>query len=83
MKRVTVSIPDALERELNAYLAGQDVPPSITTVMQVALEEFLRNQRLRARGFRPGRDHPQLPVAEEGSGRGDLSVEHDWYFAEE
>jgi metal-responsive CopG/Arc/MetJ family transcriptional regulator len=81
MKRVTVTLPDSLEQELDAYLAKQETPPSISTVLQVALREYLHSQRLREREYRPGRGVLKLPVAEEGSGKSDVSINHDKYFA--
>ena len=61
MKRVTVTVTDELERDLNAYLSEQDTPPSLTTVMQVALRDFLRAQRLREREYRPAEGPLRLP----------------------
>ena len=82
MKRVTVTVTDELERDLNAYLSEQDTPPSLTTVMQVALRDFLRAQRLLEREYRPARGPLQITPAEKGSGKSDVSVNHDKYFAE-
>jgi metal-responsive CopG/Arc/MetJ family transcriptional regulator len=41
MKRATITFPDELEQKLNAYLKGQRTPPSLSTVVQVALDEYL------------------------------------------
>lgn len=41
MKRATVTLTDELEAELEAYRAGQEVPPSLTSLVQVALRSFL------------------------------------------
>jgi len=40
MKRSTVTLPDHLAEALDAYVTAQEVPPSTTAVVQVALEEF-------------------------------------------
>jgi hypothetical protein len=83
MRRVTVTIPDDLERELEAYLRRQDAPPSITTVMQVAMREFLASQKLRDRGYQIARKAFSLRPLEEKDDRGepDVSIAHDKYFA--
>lgn len=41
MKRATITLTDELEAELEAYRAGQEVPPSLTSLVQVALRSFL------------------------------------------
>lgn len=41
MKRATITLTDELEAELEAYRAGQEVPPSLTSLVQVALRGFL------------------------------------------
>lgn len=82
MKRATVTIPDDLERELNAYLQKQDAPPSLTAVMQAALREYLQTQRLRERDYRVARGPIRITPAKQGSGLSDVSVNHDRYLAE-
>ena len=42
MRRATITIPDDLEADLEAYLADQEVPPSLAAIAQTALREFLR-----------------------------------------
>lgn len=42
MRRATISIPDDLEADLEAYLAGQDVRPSLAAITQTALRQFLQ-----------------------------------------
>jgi hypothetical protein len=46
MKRATVTIPDDLERAVEAYMRDLEVPPALTAVMQTALREYLT-----ARGY--------------------------------
>ncbi len=41
MKRATITLTDELEAELEAYRGGQEVPPSLTSLVQVALRSFL------------------------------------------
>ena len=84
MKRATITLPDDLNERLNAYLKAQPVAPSLTKVMQAALEQFLRTQDLQRelaeRGYKPPLRWPvTFPVDEQGSGRSDISVNHDAY----
>ncbi len=80
MKRATITIPDELQAELDAYLRTQEEPPELTSVVQTALREFLqRQERLEDREFRPFRITP----ASVGSGYSDVSVRHDDYFADD
>lgn len=81
MRRATVTIPDDLEGELEAYRQRQKAPPTITAVMQAALREYLRDQALKARGYRPAKGPLRITPAE-GSGEADVSLNHDRYFAE-
>lgn len=45
MKRTTITLSDELEAELESYRAGQEVPPSLTSLVQVALRSFLAERR--------------------------------------
>ena len=80
MKRVTVTLPDALEEELDAYLLKHEAPPNVSTVLHVALRQYLRSQRLKEREYRPGPGALKLPVAKRGSGKSDISSNHDEYL---
>lgn len=82
MKRATVTIPDDLEAQLNTYLAGQDAPPTLTTLMQAALREYLRNKPWRERAYRPPKGPFNIEPIEEQDAHGepDVSVQHDRYF---
>lgn len=81
MKRVTITLPDDLERDLSRYLSRHDTPPSITVVMQAAMREFLATRELRERGYRPPRKPFDLAPLEERDdlGEADVSVAHDEY----
>jgi hypothetical protein len=75
MKRATVTLPDDLAEAIEKYTEAQNVPPALTTVVQVALREYLRE-----RGFL----HTYRPLKLEplgNSGRSDVSVNHDLYLA--
>jgi len=45
MKRATITLSDELEAELDAYLARQDAPPSLTAIVQAALQRYLDDKR--------------------------------------
>jgi metal-responsive CopG/Arc/MetJ family transcriptional regulator len=42
MKRVSVTLDDDLEVALEDYIRSQEVKPSLTAVVQAALQQFLR-----------------------------------------
>lgn len=77
MKRATITIPDDLEEELEAFLRAQDAVPSLTSVVQAALRRYLEERRLEAREFRAPRGPLRITPATEGSGGDDGSVHHD------
>ena len=74
MKRATVTFPDDLAEAVENYVRAQETPPALTTVMQAALREFLRE-----RGFlRTYRPLKLTPLG--NSGRSDVSLNHDLYL---
>lgn len=80
MSQATITIPDELRRELEAYARRQEEPPQLSAVVQTALREFLeRQEELDEREFRPLRITP----AKVGSGHSDVSVNHDAYIADD
>jgi metal-responsive CopG/Arc/MetJ family transcriptional regulator len=81
MKRATVTFPDALEQKLEAYLAQQRTPPSLSTVVQVALNEYLENQKWTGLEATPATAPLELPVSLTEVEH-DLSANHDQYLAE-
>lgn len=81
MRRATVTIPDDLEEELEDYLASQEAPPSLTTLMQAALRRFLEHKKLEELEFRPPAARLGITPADEGSGRDDVASRHDDYLA--
>ena len=72
MKRATITFPDALEKKLAAYLAEQRTPPSLSTVVQVALEEYLENQKWAKYEVRLASGPLELTVADEGDFIGEV-----------
>jgi len=76
MKRASMTLPDDLAEAVDSYRRAQEAPPALTAVVQAALREYLRE-----RGFlRPYRPLKITP-APRGSGRRDVSENHDLYFA--
>jgi hypothetical protein len=75
MKRATMTFPDDLAEAVDRYREAQETTPALTTVMQAALREYLRE-----RGFiRPQRPLKITP-APRGSGQRDVSENHDLYL---
>ncbi len=75
MKRATMTLPDDLAQAVDEYVQAQEAPPSLTSVMQTALREYLR-ERGYLRIYRPLKITP----AKKGSGRSDVSQNHDLYL---
>ncbi len=72
-----MTLPDDLAKAMNKYLASQEAPPSLTTVVQAALRQYLGE-----RGFLRTRRTLTITSAERGSGRSDVSQRHDRDLAE-
>ncbi len=77
MKRATMTLPDDLAQAVERYMASQEAPPTLTTVVQVALRRYLSE-----RGFLRTRQTLGITPAQKGSGRSDVSQNHDRYLAE-
>jgi hypothetical protein len=75
MKRSTMTLPDDLVEAVDNYLQAQDVRPALTTVMQAALREYLRE-----RGFLQPYKPLKIRPAKHGSGSSDGSINHDLYL---
>lgn len=74
MKRASMTLPDDLAEAVERYTQAQEAPPALTTVVQAALREYLR-ERGYLRQYRP------LKITPKGnSGRRDVSREHDAYL---
>lgn len=74
MKRATITFPDDLAEAVDQYLKAQEAPPAMTTVVQTALREYLRE-----RGFL--RPYRPLKITPKGSSnRSDVSQNHDLYL---
>jgi len=69
-----MTFPGDLAKAVDEYRQAQETPPTLTTIMQTALREFLRE-----RGFlRTYRPLKLTPLG--NSGRSDVSVNHDLYL---
>lgn len=69
-----MTLPDDLAEAVERYVKAQEVPPALTTVVQAALREYLRE-----RGFL--RTYRPLKITPKGdSGRTDVSINHDLYL---
>jgi hypothetical protein len=77
MKRATMTLPDDLAQAVERYMASQEAPPTLTTVVQVALRRYLSE-----RGFLRTRQTLAITPARKGSGRSDVSQNHDRYLVE-
>jgi hypothetical protein len=78
MRRATITIGDEIEVQLDSWMRQQDATPSLTTVVQAALKEFLE---LRGFGNVPRKLH--ITPSRKGSGSVDVSISHDRYLAGE
>jgi metal-responsive CopG/Arc/MetJ family transcriptional regulator len=72
MKRSTITLPNVLADALDAYIGDQEVAPSTTAIIQVALEAFLSE-----RGYLPSPTGKQLRLTPVKGGDTDTSVKHD------
>ena len=70
-----MTLPDDLAKAVEEYVQAQEAPPALTTVVQVALREFLRKRGF-LRAYRPLKITPQG-----NSGLNDVSQNHDYYLA--
>lgn len=69
-----MTLPDDLAQAVDEYVQAQEAPPALTTVMQAALREYLRE-----RGFL--RPYKPLKITPKGrSDRSDVSRNHDLYL---
>jgi hypothetical protein len=76
VKRATMTFPDDLAKAVEKSLASQEAPPSLTTVVQAALRQYLSE-----RAFLRTRRTLAITPAGSGSGRSDTSQHHDRYLA--
>ena len=82
MKRATITIPDDLQNELDNFLAKQEAPPSLTSIMQTALRSYLEQRKWNDRGYRAANGPMIIPRAKTGSGKNNIAKDHDKYLSE-
>ena len=70
-----MTLPDDIAKAVEDYLSAQEASPSLTTVVQAALRQYLGE-----RGFLPVRRTLRITPAGR-SGRRDVSQEHDAHLA--
>jgi hypothetical protein len=70
-----MTLPNDIAKAVDDYIQAQEAPPALTTVVQAALREYLRERGF-MRTYRPLRISP----AKKGSGRSDVSQNHDLYL---
>lgn len=75
MKRATITLRDDLAEAVDSYRQAQEAPPALTTVVQTALREYLRE-----RGFLRPYKRLKIRPAKHGSGSSDGSINHDLYL---
>jgi hypothetical protein len=71
-----MTLPDDLAEAVDNYVQAQEAPPALTAVVQAALREYLGE-----RGFLRTRRPLKIRSAKHGSGRSDVSENHDLYLA--
>lgn len=76
MKRATITIPDDLAEAVESYALKQEARPALTAVVQAALRQYLGD-----RGYLRKRSALQITPAKRGSGKRDVSREHDRYLS--
>jgi len=76
MKRATMTFPDDLAEAVDNYVQSQEARPSLTTVVQAALRQYLGE-----RGFLKVRQTLRITPAKQGSGLRNVSQDHDRYLA--
>jgi len=76
VRRATVGLSAELEEAVSGYARRQEVRPSLAAVVQAALHEYLSR-----RGFMPPATPLRITRAKKGSGKRDVSLRHDDYFA--
>lgn len=76
MRRATITIPDDLADAVDSYVRGQDAQPPLTAVVQAALRQYLSD-----RGYLRVERSLQVTPAKRGSGKRDISSQHDRYLS--
>jgi hypothetical protein len=77
MRRETVTVANDLDEVLEAFRRDKGRPNDFSALVDAALRQYLR-----VRGYVAASDYRPLRLTpdEDGSGRTDVSVEHDRYL---
>jgi len=76
MNRATITIGGDLEKAIESYANRLEVAPTFTALVQAALREYLAR-----RGAVAPANPLRITAAKKGSGKADISQDHDRYFA--
>ena len=73
MRRASITIPDGLESALEKYRKDLEVPPSLASVVQVALERYLEERGYLVENGEIFEDEPEimLPTGPKPKGLGE------------
>ena len=83
MRRITVTIPDDIEHELVEFQQAQEVPPAMAAIVVAALRQYLEQRDPWARrNYHPASEPFLVMPMVPGSGKSDISVNHDRYVAQ-
>ncbi len=79
MKRASVTFTDEVETKVLEYLERENVPPSLSTLVNTALADYLDRQKWSKRGHRTAEGALELPVSD-SEVEPDVSLNHDAYL---
>ncbi|CAN5502827.1 hypothetical protein BH24CHL1_BH24CHL1_07010 [soil metagenome] len=83
MQRVTITIPDDLMVEIDAFRRREGTSHPLESVVEDALRRFFaHSDKWGGREYRPPSGPLLIRPGEVGSGKGDISIEHDRHSSE-
>ncbi len=80
VRRATITLPDDLDRRVEAFRREQELEPSLTALVQAALRRYLDDAEWSRRSYRPA--SRSLRITPARSGTTDAAAEHDSVLAE-
>ncbi|CAN5536093.1 hypothetical protein BH23CHL2_BH23CHL2_16280 [soil metagenome] len=85
MGKITITITPQLDAEIEEYLEFNRDNGDLSTLVGDALRDYLARRRDELEIINPDRPRRTLRItsAREGSGRSDVSINHDNYLVEE
>ena len=78
MKRTSVTLTDSTQQVLDDYLSSRPAAPSLSTLINVALTDYISRQKLMERGYRAAQGELNLPISD-AEVEPDVSINHDDY----